>query len=270
LASNVNLPFIRLTSASHPRNFSATVTCTEAIIECEPLMSPAYLRPALDVLLQSLDYAVELDRDPWDFAVEIGALRRLGLSNSDLRWLLCKGWVHHATELSRPGAGGRSFTSVGQLVLNDLCCFVLTPTGELAIRGAGTAALPLQSPALVCPNEVAHSAGGAEVPLWDKDRRLLRYGDRIVKQFKVPAPNQEIVLVSFQEEDWSVRIDDPLPRVAAIDSKRRLHDTINSLNRNQRSAVIRFSGDGSGEGVRWEVVKTARPDGVAVAPSGRV
>jgi len=36
------------------------------------------------------------------------------------------------------------------------------------------------------------------------------------------------------------------------DSKRRLHDTINSLNRNQKQSLIRFLGDGKGEGIRWE------------------
>jgi hypothetical protein len=51
-----------------------------------------------------------------------------------------------------------------------------------------------------------------------------------------------------------VRIDDPLPPQADQDPKRRLHDTINALNRKQRQRVIRFSGDGTGQGVRWAAV----------------
>ena len=53
-----------------------------------------------------------------------------------------------------------------------------------------------------------------------------------------------------------MRIDDPLPLKAAIDPKRRLHDTINSLNRNQRGRRLRFLGDGSGQAVCWEPAGT--------------
>ena len=49
--------------------------------------------------------------------------------------------------------------------------------------------------------------------------------------------------------------DDPLAPKLNQDSKRRLHDTINSLNRNQKHALIRFLGDGKGEGVRWGFVE---------------
>jgi hypothetical protein len=92
----------------------------------------------------------------------------------------------------------------------------------------------------------------ATVPHWDRDRQELRFGDILVKQFKVPAPNQEIILSSFEEEGWPARIDDPLPPQPNQDSKRRLHDTINALNRSHRQPLIRFLGDGSGEGIRWE------------------
>ena len=64
--------------------------------------------------------------------------------------------------------------------------------------------------------------------------------------------------MAFEEEDWPVRIDDPLPPRSGLDPKRRLHDSIKSLNRHQKSRVLRFCGDGSGEGVRWELIS---PDG---------
>jgi len=92
------------------------------------------------------------------------------------------------------------------------------------------------------------------VPVWDQHRRALSVGDVLVKQFKVPAPNQIVVLSVFQEESWPIRIDDPLPPCGECDSKRRLHDTINALNRSQKVSLIRFCGDGSGEGVRWELL----------------
>jgi hypothetical protein len=89
-------------------------------------------------------------------------------------------------------------------------------------------------------------------PTWDHQRRQLRVGVEIVKEFKLPSPNQETVLAALEEEAWPPRIDDPLPPVPNIDSRRRLHDTIRALNRKQKSDLIRFMGDGSGEGIRWE------------------
>ena len=35
--------------------------------------------------------------------------------------------------------------------------------------------------------------------------------------------------------------------------KQRLHTTVNALNRNQKNHLIRFRGDGRGEGIRWEL-----------------
>jgi hypothetical protein len=89
-----------------------------------------------------------------------------------------------------------------------------------------------------------------------------------VKQFKVPAPNQEIILAAFEEENWTARIDDPLVPHPAIDSKRRLHDTINSLNRNQKNPLLRFLGDGNGEGICWERSHPPALNGARHAPNG--
>ena len=77
----------------------------------------------------------------------------------------------------------------------------------------------------------------------------------LVKRFKWPAANQEAVLSAFQEEGWPVRIDDPLPPQPEQDSKRRLGDTIKCLNRKQKSQLIHFRGDGTGQGVVWELVE---------------
>ena len=73
---------------------------------------------------------------------------------------------------------------------------------------------------------------------------------------EVTVSNQEAILAAFEEESWPPRIDDPLSPVGNQDPKRRLHDTINSLNRHQKLSVIRFLGDGSGQGVRWEFTET--------------
>ena len=76
----------------------------------------------------------------------------------------------------------------------------------------------------------------------------------MVKQFRRPAQNQQMILDAFQAADWPTHLVDPLPLRAAHCPKRRLHDAIKCLNRCQRVAAIRFSGDGSGRGVLWEQV----------------
>ena len=204
--------------------------------------------PALAILREAYAYARELGRSVWDFAVEIHVLRAADLTRSDLRWLVCRGVVEHAAELTRNGQDSRVFRPTGALTFTKRTCFVLAETAAGPApesNGIGPMAGVRLQPGPADPSL-------PPVPEWDKERQELRVGELVVKQFKVPAPNQEMILASFQEEGWPVRIDDPLPPHADQDSKRRLHDTIITLNRHQKNRLIRFSGDGSGEGVRWD------------------
>lgn len=91
-------------------------------------------------------------------------------------------------------------------------------------------------------------------PVWDVELNRLCFGSLIVKEYRTPAPNQQRILSAFQEEGWPPRIDDPLPPERDLEPKRRLHETIISLNRNQRNRVMRFGGDGHGEGVVWRQI----------------
>jgi hypothetical protein len=102
------------------------------------------------------------------------------------------------------------------------------------------------------------------VPRWDAETRTLSVGRRIVKQYRVPSRNQEAVLAAFQEEGWPLRIDDPLPCRAGLNAKYRLHFTVGRLNRCGRESLIRFFGDGTGEGVCWEFSDAAI---VSLAPA---
>ncbi len=89
-------------------------------------------------------------------------------------------------------------------------------------------------------------------PHWDPMRRELTVDGQIVKRFRLPAANQEAVLLAFEEEGWPAAIFDPLPPRDEQNCKQRLHDTIKALNRSRLARVILFRGDGTGEGVLWE------------------
>jgi hypothetical protein len=231
---------------------------------------PMRVKRALVMLLESYDYAQDVGCELWEFALEVEHLNPLGLTPSDLRWLHLKGLVEHARELTMPGETKRTFRPGGVLRLCKRTCLVLTEAGQQFARKqteeiAEPPSLPAQPLYETPPQATAlddHQVDLTQlVPTWDRDRQQLRLGRINVKEFKVPAPNQEAILAAFQEENWPPRIDDPLPPLADMEPKRRLHDTISSLNRNQKVPLIRFLGDGSGEGIRWEHTRQAERNG---------
>jgi len=228
---------------------------------------PHLVRIGLRLLYDAYHYAAQLDYDVWDFAVEVGCLRAAGLTKSELRWLVCKRFVEHAYEVTLPGEMHREFRGQGGITFFKRSCFVLTPAGlEVAtqlLHEEPASALPSAPPTPQSAPQAGpayhaedHQNGHAAppVPHWDGARHQFRLSGILIKEFKVQSPNQETVLAAFQEEGWPPRIDDPLPLHADIDPKRRLHDTIKSLNRNQKNRLVRFMGDGSGEAVRWELI----------------
>ena len=94
----------------------------------------------------------------------------------------------------------------------------------------------------------AEDTGGAVTkPHYDKDRRRLTLGGKVLREFKQPAQNQEVVLIRFEEEGWPPRIKDPTP------SKASLNQTVRDMNRPLKGSPLRFFCDGTGEAVRWEL-----------------
>ncbi|MGD9722711.1 MAG: hypothetical protein AB7O59_15365 [Pirellulales bacterium] len=232
----------------------------------------SHLQPALSLLLQAWDYAIELEQDVWNMAVELDVLRAAKLTNSDLRWLAAKGYVEHGVEATGLDDSVRHFRRTPLPMFTELTCVVLTPIGAAAARELCEAAAAGEN---IGPAVALCEIGGLQEvqrrPNWDQQRRQLRVGGQIVKEFKLPSPNQETVLMAFEEEGWPPRIDDPLPPVGHLDSRRRLHDTIKALNRKQKRLLIRFRGDGSGEGIRWEPAiepAESRPATLASDPYG--
>ena len=204
-------------------------------------------------LAGALDQASDTGRDRWDFAVEIQELLAAGLTTSDLRWLVCKGYVEHAREITLPGEDGRAFQPTGNLTFAKRTCFVLTAGGLSAVEGRSAAASASCRIGHVSRVDASHGHDKRLVPHWDPKLHELRFNGQLVKRFKLPSPNQEVILTAFEEEGWPTRIDDPLPPRPEQNPKRRLHDTIKSLNRNQKNRLIRIMGDGTGLGIRWEL-----------------
>lgn len=205
------------------------------------------VRHALNLLLRASEYASDVRHDVWDFAVEIRRLEALGVAPCDLRWLICKGLVEHAIETSS-GECARRFGRAGGLSFDERSCFVLTEQGIQTAQDM-LAALHhdegMRAP-ISSPDEAR--------PQWNSNRRELSISGRVVKRYRVPAPNQELILNAFAEDGWPGRIDDPLPPNPDLEPKRRLQAAITCLNRNQKERLIHFRGDGRGVGICWEPV----------------
>jgi hypothetical protein len=105
---------------------------------------------------------------------------------------------------------------------------------------------------LACPRSATPQR--IAIPTWDARHRELWFDGRLVKRFRVPAENQELVLAVFEEEGWPARIDDPLAPAHGLDVKARLQSTIKSLNRRQYAPLLRFFGNGCGRSVCWTPV----------------
>jgi hypothetical protein len=208
-----------------------------------PEMAPLAVVPStgLRLLLEAYHCVRDLSADEWEFAVEIGCLQEAGLTNTFLRWLVHQGYARHGVERTDSGAQRRLFHPIENLGLPQNSCFVLTDAGaDFALGGAPPAAV------------LVHVA--SRTPRWDETRRELRVGRVVVKRFKQPAANQELILRAFEEEGWPPRIDDPLPPKPEQAPKRRLHSTIGNLNRGQRRGVqVHFAGGGEGQSVCWRL-----------------
>lgn len=250
------------------------------------------VRQGLGQLLRAFDYARDLECSLWDFSIEIDRLLALGMTTSDLRWLIKRGYLSHAREITGPHDADRRFDPQSQnLAFSKGTCFVLTALG-LALLGrepctdetASTellsvlhrpepATVSMAAPGMAIVRDDSprfasessglsratlgslQSAGNITVtPRWDKALRTFLVGEHLVKHFRVPSPNQEAILDAFQEEGWPRSVDDPLPPVSEQHPKRRLRDTVKGLNMHQISPLIRFRGDGTGQRVTWELL----------------
>jgi len=214
---------------------------------------PSCMHSAMRLLLDAYDQAHELANDVWACAVEIDCLRRAGLTNNDLRWLVRRNYIEHAVEITRPGKKQRQFRKDSKLSIAERTHVVLTTAGATIVRIDNSQRLPPPKGDRQFAERNGQRSTARLVPEWDSARRELRVGGHIVKQFKQPAPSQETILASFEEEGWPDRMDDPLPPQFGVCEKQRLHQTIVNLNRYQKAGLIRFFGDGTGDGVCWQV-----------------
>jgi hypothetical protein len=176
-------------------------------------------------------------------------LREKGVAESAIHVMLYQG--HIEVFESSSGAGGERNVpvKVETVIIGESLAFALTDAGkEFAIKVGRASAHPereLYAPYLMLIRRKRLK------PHYDKESRILTWGRHMLKQFRQPAENQDLLLEAFEEQGWTDWMDDPLPRVSQMNPKTRLHDTIKRLNHFQRPYLIHFKSQG-GRRVGWE------------------
>ena len=196
-------------------------------------------RLATDCELERREFSI-----PWD------ELSRMDLRREELKWLQLKNVVKESESAFDPDRheshpnDGSEFAPDAMFVISDLGIELVDQCKtEVGLRQSENK----------FSNSQLSSARQDLKPSWDGERHELHCGRQVVKKFKWRAANQETILATFEEEGWPAHIDDPLPQEPSIDPKRRLADAIKSLNRHQKNSLVRFCGDGTGQGVLWEL-----------------
>lgn len=199
----------------------------------------------LQRIWQLQQYASQNGYEVTQLAIPYCDFVQWGHDLTQLRVLIVEGILVHLNEVPLSRNGERKVEPRDSLAINSQSSFLLSHTWQSRLG-------PWFS------DKNSHSAtsdpaGQKCKPVWNLHLRKLTFRDRLIKHFRCPAQNQEAILCAFEEEGWPEHICDPLPPIEACESKQRLHDAIRGLNRSQVNTLLRFGGDGTGEGVVWRV-----------------
>src|SRR4051794_21490245 len=80
-------------------------------------------------LMNACEYARHAGRSTWEFAVKITELLREGISENELRLLVCRGYVEHAKEVTTRSCSERAFNKDVSLRFSKRTAFILSETG---------------------------------------------------------------------------------------------------------------------------------------------
>lgn len=247
---------IPMAPVDYPYPADSTGTVGAARLEVVRVCLAPRVKSALVTLLEAFDYARDLQTSPWEFAVELSNLRRLKLTDSDLRWLVLEEFAEHVVETTPAGASDRRFRRPERLLLSRRSCFVLSPRGAAfaqEFRPAGDfldGIVNRQSNGQESPSGAASLA--TETPQWDRNRLELRVGSSVALRFKIPAAGEASILAVFEENHWPARIDNPLLPQPGELPEHRLQEAVARLNKIQKRPLVRFLAEGAAQGVRWE------------------
>jgi hypothetical protein len=209
----------------------------------------AFVFVYLDLLSRYQD-ALDQKRSPRHEPLPFHYFRENGIGELVLRWMLFQGHVEHLTLAERTPGGKTRAILVESVILTEASCFALTETGAAFADHFLAELFTEEENGVEAARE--RLLLGQLVPAFNQQKRVLSWGCHILKCFRQPSPNQELLLSAAEEMAWPKWFDDPLPPVPQIRSPVRLHDAIKALNNHQTPYLVHFKGDGTGTRVGWE------------------
>jgi hypothetical protein len=198
-----------------------------------------FLPTPLSLLLGIYRRSVTRGYDAWRRSVAVSTLQSLGADEHVLAELVRAGVLAHWLETTRPGSAERTFLPARHPRWHEDSCLMLTPAGAQRLARQVEHAEQKDCPAV------------RVLPSWRASTRELWLGDKLVKRFRRPARNQELILAVFEEEGWPDVVSDPLPGRDGANAAERLHNAILRLNASQQEARVVFGRDGTGGGITW-------------------
>lgn len=205
---------------------------------------------AVERLYLASKLAADCDCERKEFSVKRDELSQMDLRREELKWLLLKNVIKEIECVVDPQESDSYPANASRFSADAM--FIITDLGIELVEQCLSAAKVRRTEGHFENRQAAPDQRELQ-PSWDGERHELRCGGQVVKKFKWRASNQETILSAFEEEGWPAHIDDPLPQAPGIDPRRRLADAIKSLNRHQKVSLVRFCGDGTGQGVLWEL-----------------
>jgi hypothetical protein len=207
-------------------------------------------------LLEAFNSAQQYKEDAWLFAVQLGEFQAEHISATVLRALVVEGLVRHGEDRTTRRSGPRVVVPLSHLKVSEDSCFILTESGvaiarEVIVQGKAVLQGGLEPTSVEGPKSILPSF----VICQEDGHRELRVGDHVVKRFRRAAPNQEMILARFEKENWQHRIQSPFGLTPGKNPKRRVHYSVDRLNRGQIERLLRFHGDGSGHAICWEFLE---------------
>jgi hypothetical protein len=238
--------------ATPAKSLSATQSMAAATAaRPSPIRLSAHVKTALALMLEAyVTTPQQPEHRSWESAVTMPELRDLDASESDLRWLIGRGLVEYAVEVTQAGDVTRGFRQPPRPTFDDDARFKLTPAGA-------TVAYEFVQPGMPTARRERAAIAGAEstermgpvpsaplVPKWDRNRNELKVGSIVVMRFKLRAGDQEAILAAFEENAWPERMVNPLAARGEPSDCRQLQAAVEALNGRLARPLVRFWADG--------------------------
>lgn len=209
---------------------------------------------ALRLLLDAFEQSEEFGRMVQELALSMASLTQLGLRETDLHWLVLRGYLSHLVAAGDVQHSQRALVEASHQAFGCHSYFVLTDAGARWARQqlhAGNGAAGGRPSAGDMPGDGKPILPLPPRPQWDPDAHTLWWGANVVKRFPHPGGAQEPILEAVEKARWKAPIPIEPLRHGGKTLKGAIRSALYRLNEHQQVPLIEFSTDASGRHILW-------------------